>query len=219
MNEDLFASRTKTNVGQAQAASGTMHLNHPLQGQAKKHKVGSNPTSGLLSKGKKDSPETDRAQSPAVKSGSRKKKGKNKSKQAQAQTDIDKRPEEPDTNASKQEIDQLSTLPTQMEVALTDTTTAKEEKDQQEGKKDEPLEYNDELKTTTKKTPSGEAQKEDGAKQKIHSQRKKRKGKLNTLNMTQTASQAEDLITIEKVQKKVGGSKDSSEHRKDWSQR
>jgi hypothetical protein len=45
-----------------------------------------------------------------------------------------------------------------------------------------------EMKTQAKKLPSVEAQKEDGAKQKTHSQRKKRKGKLNTLNMTQTAS-------------------------------
>jgi hypothetical protein len=38
-----------------------MHLNQSLQGQSKKNKVGSNPTPGLLAKGKKDSPETDRA--------------------------------------------------------------------------------------------------------------------------------------------------------------
>ena len=35
--------------------------------------------------------------------------------------------------------------------------------------------------------------------------------------MTVTATQPEDFI--EKVQKKVGGSKDSTEHRKDWTQR
>lgn len=55
MNEDMFVSRTKANVGQAQAANAT-HLNQSVQGQSKKHKVSA---PGLGSKAKKDPSESE----------------------------------------------------------------------------------------------------------------------------------------------------------------
>lgn len=71
------------------------------------------------------------------------------------------------------------------------------------------------LETTCEKTQT-DSGKDETNKQKNQASKKRRKGKTANPNMTQTTKQPEDFV--DKVQKKVSGSKDSIDPR-DWIQK